>query len=495
MKISDTVKLSLDTADAATAKARFGEAYAVLQSVLQALSSPPVVLSHKQLLALAGEVRSAFVEAFDDEPGNASTWAAVIEWNTKARAGRVHPLKIASDETKLADMENRFGQFADVKLAQRGLSVSPQQRWKLIELAAAALDEAAGVNLRKALGDYSDTGETNRYPEFVPPAAVAASTPKQSETGNALTLEAVISEEVRRRSAGRDAVALRGATVKKFQIAAAGFCEFRGSPDAANITAREADAWKRDMLEKGELSNNTIKQRLQNLRTVVEWARQHSLGELYPSGNPLAIVKAPAFQTVASDARTFTMEEAARVLTAARLESSPDLRWLPWMTAYSGARINELAQLTPGDFFHVGQDFFYRLTTAGGKTLKTRASERVVPVHPEVIREGLVDFIASLSGRPALRIFPTRAQANIAEWVRDKLRIVRAELAPNHGWRHLFEDQCMNGGVTDAARMYITGRASGKSSEGYGKSQAMLPGLAREIRKVPAIPLMIKESA
>ncbi|MXN52007.1 hypothetical protein GR158_12820 [Shinella sp. AETb1-6] len=153
---------------------------------------------------------------------------------------------------------------------------------------------------------------------------------------------------------------MRETTTKKFRIAAEEFRDFRKSDDATLVTAREADAWKQAMLEKAKLSNNTVKQRLQNLRTILQWARQHSLGELYPAGNPLDIVKAPAYQTVASDARTFTMEEAATVLLAARKESAPELRWLPWLSAYSGARINELAQLTRRDFFRLDDSWFFR---------------------------------------------------------------------------------------------------------------------------------------
>lgn len=494
VKPGTSVKLSLETGDAATAKARFGEAYAALQSTWQAMRSAPTPLSPKQMLALAGEVRSAFVAAFDDDPGQTQTWATVLVANSKARDGRLHPLKVPSEDASASDMERRFGSLVDIKLAQKAISVPVDQRPALLNLVAQALDESAIVNLNKAGGDYSDTGETSKYPAFIPPISALPAPDVQESRGSSVTFSSVIDEEVRRRSAGRNAVPMREATTKKFRIAADEFRDFRKSDDATLVTAREADAWKQAMLEKGELSNNTVKQRLQNLRTILQWARQHSLGELYPAGNPLDIVKAPAYQTVASDARTFTMEEAATVLLAARKEAAPELRWLPWLSAYSGARINELAQLTRRDFFRLDDSWFFRLTTAGGKTLKTKASERTVPVHPELINEGLVDFLDTLNGRDDQRIFPARSQPNISEWIRGKVRLTRDELAPNHGWRHLFEDQCMNGGVTDAARSYITGRATGKSSEGYGKSQAMLPGLAKEMRKVPPIPLKVSKA-
>lgn len=97
-----------------------------------------------------------------------------------------------------------------------------------------------------------------------------------------------------------------------------------------------------------------------------------------------------------------------------------------------------------------------------------------------------MDFVNGLILADDQRIFSTRSQQRIGEWLRDTVKITRPELAPSHGWRHLFEDVCLVGGVLDAARSYITGRSTGKSGEGYGKSEAMLPGLANEMRKVPS---------
>ncbi len=136
-----------------------------------------------------------------------------------------------------------------------------------------------------------------------------------------------------------------------------------------------------------------------------------------PDRNPVEIVQLPKAKTVNSADRTYTLEEARQVLTAARKESAPELRWLPWLCAYSGARINEVAQLTPSDVFQVGEDWFFRLTTAGGKSLKTISSARRVPIHPAIIAEGFVEFVRSHKNQAA-RMFPARSQPNLSEWIR-----------------------------------------------------------------------------
>lgn len=476
------VKVSLETRDPRTAKERFAKAYAALQSTWQAMKDGPKPLSHKQTMALAGEIRAAFIEAFDENPGTPERWRHVLEENAAAKAGRLNPLTIQTLKQQATDMETRFGKLADTRLAVHGIILAPQYRQRLLMQVAEGLDDMARVNLAKAEGDYSDSGETKRYPAF---EAVQAA-PQQTATTKSQTFKSVIDERVRRRSAGKDAVPLREETVDKYRLAADEFATFRKSDDFTTITPDEADAWKLAMMEGGKLSNNTIGQRLQNVRTVIEWARRHSHNKLFPLGNPLATVERPDYQKADSDARTYTMDEARQVLAAARKETRYDLRWLPWMCAYSGARIEEVAQLSKSNFFQVGDDWFYRLTTSGGKTLKTRSSQRRVPVHPDLIKEGLIEFINGLPLAEDKRIFSTRSQQTIGEWLRDTVNITRTELAPSHGWRHLFEDVCLVGGVLDTAKNYITGRSTGKSGEGYGKSEAMLPGLAKELRKVPS---------
>src|SRR5690606_21175420 len=120
--------------------------------------------------ALAGELHRAFIDVFDEEPGPAAMWARVLRLNARAREGRLNPLAIGSPASRAHDLEQRFGAFVDVKLMQKGLSIPGEQRARLLEIIADALDEAAETNLRKAVGDYSVSSAENRYPTFTPAA-------------------------------------------------------------------------------------------------------------------------------------------------------------------------------------------------------------------------------------------------------------------------------------------------------------------------------------
>lgn len=461
--------ISLRTKDPREAKRLCGEADVQKEREFAALRAGPVPVPFRDIVGLAGLAYRQLVESRTAEPGGGSLWRAMGQLLEHVRTG-------GRDA-----MRQWYGPTADGLFLESGRLPDDDSRERLIDELHKVYSLAWERLLNVSDGDYSPDVNLSRFPP--PPPASKAAKPS-SIIENAATFDGIIDAEAEKRSLGKDAVPLRAATERKFRAAASAFVAYRGSPLIATTTAKEVDAWKTAMLQLGEISNNTVRQRIQNLRTVVEWAREQTLGELFPNGNPLEIVTLPGFKSVDSDVRTYTMEEAKAVLKAARKEQAPELRWLPWMQAYSGARINELAQLTKEDFFQVEGRWFYNITTKGGKSLKTLSSQRRVPVHIALIREGLMQFVTK--AKPG-GLFPPRSQPNLSEWVRQDLKIEREGLAPNHGWRHLFEDLCTKGGVLDAARSYITGRATGKSSEGYGRSQVMLPGLAREMDKIPEI--------
>ncbi|NDW02415.1 DUF6538 domain-containing protein [Salipiger sp. PrR002] len=482
-KITTHAKVSLRTKDWPTAKRRFSTVLAALEGHWEALRRGQEGLTHKQAVAIAGEVVRGFLDILEDEPGSPELWECVAELDEAARAGRNHPLAVPTAETRAADIESRFGGLADAALRKHGLLVDEVSRRKVLERVAVAMEDVTRLNAARAKGDYSETGTEKKYPAYAPKSRTGVQPVRE---GQGSTFGGVIDVEIKRRAAGRDAKPMSDSAARKYRRSSDEFATFRNSKRIETVTARQADDWKRALLDEGKLSNSTIAQRLQNLRTVVEWARRHALGELFPDRNPLDLVELPQRQGVRSEDRTYRMSEARTVLEAARHEVKPELRWLPWMCAYSGARIEELAQLMVDDFFECDGEWFYRLTNKGGKTLKNRHSIRVVPVHADLMDEGLLKFVYSANNAPAKRLFPNRSQGNVAGWIRRELKITRRELAPSHGWRHLFEDLALRAGMLDSAKTYITGRSGGKSAEGYGKSEAMLPGLYYEMQKIPS---------
>lgn len=85
-----------------------------------------------------------------------------------------------------------------------------------------------------------------------------------------------------------------------------------------------------------------------------------------------------------------------------------------------------------------------------GKRVKTKASERVVPIHPELVKLGLLDYVAkrALDG-PEAWLFPAvapdqrRALAAWSKWFGQYLRKPIGVTNPDrvfHSFRHSFQD-------------------------------------------------------
>lgn len=87
-------------------------------------------------------------------------------------------------------------------------------------------------------------------------------------------------------------------------------------------------------------------------------------------------------------------------------------RWIPLIGLFTGARLGEIAQLYVTDVRQQdGQWIFHitRETARDGdvkKTTKTKGSQRVVPVHPELIKCGFLEYLANVTKRGEKRLFP-----------------------------------------------------------------------------------------
>ena len=101
--------------------------------------------------------------------------------------------------------------------------------------------------------------------------------------------------------------------------------------------------------------------------------------------------------------RGFYDEEAKTILRASLEPPGPRMsphraaaqRWVPWLCAYTGARVTEVTQLRGGDV--VSRDGYWciRITPeAGGQKM---GQERLIPLHEHLVEQGFLAFAKQFS--------------------------------------------------------------------------------------------------
>ena len=285
---------------------------------------------------------------------------------------------------------------------------------------------------------------------------------------------------------------LSPATVKRWTPVFRRLIGHLGHDDAAAVARADIVAWK-DALLAGGMKNVTVRDvYLAATKALLQFAvDQGQLPE-----NPAKDVKVRVKKNVKEREKGFDGEE-ARTILAATLKPFSELiseemaaarRWLPWIGAYTGARINELTPLTAADFVKRDGIWMIRIRGANNKT----RTYREVPLHSHLIEQGLLIYAKSRGRRP-LFYDPTRSRGGkdsnphhkkvaerLAEWVR---ALGIEGVAPNHGWRHRFSTVSRFVGMPEDVRNIVQGHAGGKVADDYGETWPLVA--LREIEKLP----------
>jgi integrase len=156
---------------------------------------------------------------------------------------------------------------------------------------------------------------------------------------------------------------------------------------------------------------------------------------------------------------------------------------LPLLALFAGARQAEYAGLRVSDVREDDETgvalMWLTRDTKAGRRLKTKTSERVVPVHPQLIALGFLKYMAARrkEGDRAW-LFPTVApdqKGALSAWSKWWGRYLRNHVGVKdrnkvyYSFRHGFQDALRRTTPDEELRDALTGRSSGKSiSRTYG---------------------------
>lgn len=243
------------------------------------------------------------------------------------------------------------------------------------------------------------------------------------------------------------------------------------------------------------ISDRTLWSYLTNLSAVFNWA----VDEEWLERNPAKGIAERGTAKVRR--RGFTAGELKTLFTSLGNEREENAWrfWIPAMALYSGARAGELAQLLVGDIKRVEGRYCYDLSEfddqgarTAGKRLKTEASERLVPIHPALIKAGLLRFVRS-RGAASDRLFPELREGpnggyshELSRWFGrhlDRIGLSDPTLT-FHGFRHGFRDAGAQARIPDATIDALGGWRTPGVGAGYGNRRALVHLLFSEMRKV-----------
>lgn len=243
-------------------------------------------------------------------------------------------------------------------------------------------------------------------------------------------------------------------------------------------TLRDMATLRADRGDK-KMSSTTITTYTHSMSSFFNWAIKKGLLTVNP-----ATRLAPGRTSGNVSKRPFKIEEMNKIVAGLNDWSDGGKLsgrwWVPMIAIFSGMRMGEIVSLTVDDIGARDGVECFILRKTEDKSLKTPGSERVVPIHPELVKLGLLQRVATLRDGGGSRLFPDLPgqtqdelsdlfQKRFAYWQKKVLGIDGAGVS-FHSFRHGFRDALREAGVPiDTTRALGGWARSGGVEERYGQ--------------------------
>lgn len=498
---AQSIRFSLRASDPSEVKDRQASAASYLERLFASLrENRPIALTHRNAVALSGDLYRAW--ASDLEKGRSIAlvhteqgWVRDDEFDSEEAEAEYAAAMALVDRLQASDdpeaLERSLGPIADRLLADRGITLldAPSRQMVLKEFLK-ALRDGFEVRRRKAGGDYGPDPKAERFPEWQTPEGGDAT---QMRPAGASSLTALVeSWWIEAKAAG-----LAISTYESYRNTMARFVAYLDHDDATRVTAADVIGFKDHRLAAANprtgkpISPKTIKDNdLAGLKAVFGWAVTN---RRIPS-NPAQGITIKIGKQVRTRSKGFTDSEARALLSHAlshqrgreKKKTFMAKRWIPWLCAYTGARVGEMAQLRKQDLRREGKQWVIRLTPEAG-TIKTKEA-REIPVHEHLVELEFIDFVEA-SAEGYLFLTPAEDGSIRGAWRGVKNRMVDfarqvvedRSVAPNHGWRHLFKTIGIEAGIQERVLDAMCGHATKSVGATYGDVtiKAMADGLSK----------------
>ncbi|TVM17091.1 hypothetical protein DPQ33_09835 [Oceanidesulfovibrio indonesiensis] len=239
-----------------------------------------------------------------------------------------------------------------------------------------------------------------------------------------------------------------------------------------------------DIPDEEKLAAKSLENRFIIIRSFLNWCEDEGYIEKVRGLNKvLKVSKATQGRSTGKRA-PFTEDDLRNLFApeayAEETRKSPARFWMPLLALYTGARIEELAQLHLSDIKSIDGVLVIDINALDGKQLKTAAAVRRVPIHPFLGKLGFLDYVATMNKRGEQRLFPDlslvektgKYSAAISQWftryrreqgVQDQDEEGRSRTF--HSFRHTFITRSKHLGLNRNMLKEIVGHEQGETDD------------------------------
>jgi integrase len=240
------------------------------------------------------------------------------------------------------------------------------------------------------------------------------------------------------------------------------------------------------------LSPATVQKNLSGLRAVLGWAKRNG----YISSNPAEDFTVVTRKNGDEGRLPYDAADLKVIFSPVNLKLRANEGhanyWLPWLALYTGPRLEELGQLRVTDVREDDRIHFLAIEPGDGKQVKTKSSKRRVPIHPRLIKVGLLRFVESQRTAGETWLFPGLESTSygsrtavFSKWWGRHARTVCGITDSRkvwHSFRHLWKDAARSV-MPEEHHDAITGHSNGSVGRSYGTG-VPLRVLAASVAKV-----------
>ncbi len=440
----------------------------------RAATGPARRLTHREVMALCGEWYREFLAHWEEDPGDPDDWQAFA-------ALMVSKLEDVEQHGPVALKQERQ-EFEDARrfLTGRGISADEDTARRFALALMETKLKAAGTLRARGAGDYSPDPHLATFPQ-----------PRQQTTARPAAAPQLPAEGLLKAWAAERRPS--PATLAKYGGTFRAVARVLGFDDVRRITPDDVVRFKRHRLETEKRDPGTVEDDIRNAGAVCNWATTNGM---LPANSFAKLAPKAARKLNARDG--YDDDDAKRMLVAARAETGW-LRWAPWLLCFTGARIGELAELRRRDVREDSGVPILDILPHALRPGKNETMQRMIPLHPALIAEGFLAYVATLPADPNGPLFPsikpdphgkrdTPGQTTLGRWVRVKVKITDPKKAPAHSWRHRMEDELRKVRALPEVQDAITGRFNPRNAgAGYGKGFRGMPDeVLKDLERVPS---------